>query len=503
MSEIYSLADQIIRQTDELKTKRLNFEKLWQEVSELVLPRRADFTVRQTAGVSRTRKLFETTAVNSAEMLAAGLHGIMTNPSGKWFSLTVADKEKEELFSDWLLKAEQVMTEEIIRPSAGFATNIHEVYMDIAVLGTAGLYVGWDEEKASLLFQSRFLGELFIDENQAGQVDTVFRVFKMPLSKIIKTWGEKAVPEKMLAVYRQSPVENREYEIIHAVMPNPAYKKGDFFQKPVSSVYVLKDERCVIFAGGFEEMPLFVTRWSKASAEVYGRSPAISMLPDIKMLQEMMKETIIAAQLANRPPLMVRDDDQFAPTATVPGGIIRYSGEAPKPFISSANSSVGLDMMNEIRQRIRLAFYNDLVTTTSNVQMTATEVVQRTDEKMRLLGPVFGRLQTELFGPMISRVFGLLLRHGKIPPLPEELEGAEVRVEYLSPLSMAQKHLEAQAVMKTLEMAEGFLKIQPEAAAVFDVPAAIRKIGNMYGVGSRLFKSASELQAEEREAGGE
>ena len=490
-TNVYSLADEIIQRTDELKSRRMNFERLWQEVSELVLPRKADFTTMQAQGAKRGRKLFETTAVNAAELLAAGLNGLMTNPAGKWFSLTVAESEKTPEIADWLAKAEQILADEIVRPSAGFATNIHEVYLDLAVLGTAGLYVGWDEKNDSLLFQSRFLGELFLEENAAGQVDRVYRVFKMSLEKIIQTWGKSAVSENMLAAYESGTQAQRDFEIIHAVFPNDLFEKGVFFQKPVSSVYVLKDERTVLFSGGFEEMPLFVTRWSKACAEVYGRSPAISVLPDIKMLQEMMKETIIAAQLANRPPLLVRDDDQFAPAATVPGGIIRYTGEAPKAFVSGANSSIGLEIMNEIRQRIRAAFYNDRLTNTENVQMSATEVLQRAEEKMRLMGPVFGRLQTELLSPMMTRVFGLLVRHGRIA-LPAELDYHDVRVEYVSPMSLAQKHLQAQAVMRTLELAGGLLQIQPEASAVFNAPEAIRKIGEMYGVSRSFFNGQKE-----------
>ena len=483
---VYSLADKIIRRTDELKSGRMNFEKLWQEVSELVLPRKADFTLKQTAGVGRGRKLFETTAVNAAELLAAGLHGLMTNPAGKWFSLSVSEEKFSEEVREWLTKAEQRLADEIIRPSAGFSTNIHEVYLDLAVLGTAGLYVGWDEKNNGLLFQSRFLGELFLQENAAGQIDRIYRVFKMSLEKIIQTWGKSSVSENMLAAFEAGGQEQREYEIIHAIFPNDDFEKENVFKKPIASVYVLKDERMILFSGGFEEMPLFVTRWSKACAEDYGRSPAISVLPDIKMLQEMMKETIIAAQLANRPPLLVRDDDQFSPAATVPGGIIRYTGEAPKTFVSGANSGVGLEIMNEIRQRIRTAFYNDRLMTEERIQMTATEVLQRTEEKMRLLGPVFGRLQTELLGPMMTRVFGLLVRHGKMI-LPDGLSFEDVKVEYVSPLSLAQKHLQAGAVMRTLELSSGLLEIQPEAAAVFNVPEAIRKIGEMYGVSRSLF----------------
>lgn len=247
MSDSYSLADKIIRKTDELKSKRVNFEKLWQEISELVLPRKADFTVRQETGVSRTRKLFETTAVNAAEILAAGLHGLMTNPSGKWFSLSVPKYKNVPEIADWILQAEQVIADEIVRPCAGFATNIHEVYLDLAVLGTAGLYVGWNEENEGLLFQSRFLGELFLEENAAGQVNQVYRVFKMSLDKIVQTWGREALPEKMRAVFESGNQTEREYEIIHAVIPNALYEKGDVFQKPVSSAYVLKDEKRCCF----------------------------------------------------------------------------------------------------------------------------------------------------------------------------------------------------------------------------------------------------------------
>ncbi|MBR4127772.1 MAG: head-tail connector protein [Alphaproteobacteria bacterium] len=483
---VYSLADRIIQRTDELKSQRMNFERLWQEVSELVLPRKADFTAVQAQGAKRGRKLFETTAVNAAELLAAGLHGLMTNPAGKWFSLTVTESAKTPEIDKWLIEAEQIIVDEIIRPSAGFSTNIHEVYLDLAVLGTAGLYVGWDEKNNSLLFQSRFLGELFLEENAAGRVDRIYRVFKMPLEKIIQTWGKSAVSENMIAAFEAGTQAQREFEIIHAVFPNDLFENGGAFQKPVSSVYILKDEKTILFSGGFEEMPLFVTRWSKACTEVYGRSPAISVLPDIKMLQEMMKETIIAAQLANRPPLLVRDDDQFSPAATVPGGIIRYTGETPKTFVSGANSSIGLEIMNEIRQRIRAAFYNDRLMNTENVQMSATEVLQRAEEKMRLMGPVFGRLQTELLSPMMTRIFGLLVRHGKLT-LPVGVDYRDVRVEYVSPMSLAQKHLQAQAVMRTLELAGGLLQIQPEAAAVFNAPEAIRKIGEMYGVGASLF----------------
>lgn len=484
------MADQITEKAVALKADRANFEKLWQDVSELVLPRKSDFSVLRTPGSSRTRRQFETTAVQAAELLASGIHGLMTNPAGRWFSLSFdAGKGDSPAVAEWISETEKIMCREIAEPAAAFATNIHEVYLDLAVLGTAGLYVGWNENTDSLLFQSRFLGELFLEEDSAGRVSTVYRVFRWPLEKIVQTWGKAALPENAAALSETANGGRTEFEIVHALMPNPLFTKGSVFQKAVRSVYVLKETGTVLFSGGFDEMPLSVARWSKATGEVYGRSPAIAALPDIKMLQEMMRETLISAQLANRPPLLVRDDDQFSPAATVPGGIIRYSGEAPKPFLSGADSAVGVEMMNEIRARLRAAFYNDVLLTEPAGRMTATEVVRRNEEKMILLGPVFGRIQTELLDPVIKRVFGLLLRHNKLPPLPAELSGATPDVSYLSPLSAAQNKVEARGIAETLDASEGFLKLDPSAAAVFDVPKLVRKIASIYGVSGEVLKT--------------
>ena len=155
------------------------------------------------------------------------------------------------------------------------------------------------------------------------------------------------------------------------------------------------------------------------------------------------------------------------------------------------------EIMNEIRDRIRTAFFNDRLMTSGNVQMTATESLMRGEERMRLLGPVAGRIQTELLGPMIDRVFGLLLRRGKIPPPPKGV-GTEIRVEYVSPLAMVQKQQEAQAVLKTVEAASPLVTLDPEAGKVFNAPEIIRKLGKVFGASDVLLRSEAEL----RKAGG-
>jgi hypothetical protein len=150
-------------------------------------------------------------------------------------------------------------------------------------------------------------------------------------------------------------------------------------------------------------------------------------------------------------------------------------------------------MLQDVRSRIRSAFYIDQLQMQQGPQMTATEVLQRQEEKLRLMGPVLGRLQSELLGPMVTRVFGLLMRRGKFPPAPEILADAEYDIEYVSPLARAQKQTDANGLLRVFEIASPIIQMQPETAQVINGEDTIRWLGDMFGVPTSLLKSAEEM----------
>jgi hypothetical protein len=219
------------------------------------------------------------------------------------------------------------------------------------------------------------------------------------------------------------------------------------------------------------------------------------------MLQEMSKTIIKAAQKVVDPPLQLEDDSVLSPVRTVPGGLNfrRPGSERIEPLITGADLPVGFEMLRDLRERIRSGFYIDQLQLNTGPQMTATEVLQRTEEKLRLLGPVLGRLQSELLSPLVNRVFGLSMRRGKFPPPPEVLAEAEYNVEYVSPLARAQKQVEANGLLRMFEIGTPLLQIAPQAGEVMKAEDSLRWLGGLFGVPNSLFKTPEEL-AKIREA---
>ena len=296
----------------------------------------------------------------------------------------------------------------------------------------------------------------------------------------------------------------QEIEIIHAVYPRADFNpnKKDKKNMPFESVYMEYKNKNELSVSGFKEFPFVVPRYLKASHEIYGRSPAMTALPDVKMLNEMSKTTIKAAQKQVDPPLLVPDDGFLLPVRTVPGGLNFYrSGTRDRiePLNIGANNPLGLNMEEQRRDAIRAVFYVNQLMMQDGPQMTATEVIQRNEEKMRLLGPVLGRLQSELLKPLIDRVFNILLRNNQLPQAPEFLSGQDIEIEYVSPLAKAQKSTELQSIMRAIEILGSLANVAP----VFDYinfDNLVKHLAEIVGVPQKLLKSQSQVTAERQQA---
>jgi len=286
--------------------------------------------------------------------------------------------------------------------------------------------------------------------------------------------------------------------IIHSVYPNDKPMGYDNSKNmDYVSCHVHEKTGTLLRESGFKEFPYVVPRYLKTSSnEVYGRSPAMNALPDTKMLNTMSKTTIKAAQKQIDPPLMVPDDGFILPIRTVPGGLNFYrSGtrERIEPLQIGSNNPLGLNMEEQRRKAIRENFFVDQLMTVGNQNMTATEVLQRTEEKMRLLGPVLGRLQSELLQPLITRSFNLLFKNNKLPPIPEELGDQDIEIEYVSPLAKAQKTQELSSVMRGIEIFGSMQNIAPVFDYI-DIDGLVSHIQEVLGLPAKIMRSKAEVQ---------
>ena len=490
------LTKTIMARFDRLKTGRQNWETHWQEVADYMQPRKADVTRTRSRGDKRTELIFDSSPIQAVELLAASLHGMLTNPSTPWFSLRYKDEglDSDDEAKLWLEGVTDTMYTAFNR--SNFQQEIFELYHDLITFGTAAMFI--EEDQTDLLkFSTRHINEIFITENDKGRIDTVYRKFKITLRAAAQQFGSSLSEEAKNKV-EKDPFD--EIDILHAVYPRQDFdpRKKDKENMEFESVYLEYKNGNELSVGGFVEFPFVVPRYLKASHEIYGRSPAMTALPDVKMLNEMSKTTIKAAQKQVDPPLLVPDDGFLLPVRTVPGGLNFYrSGTRDRiePLNIGANNPLGLNMEEQRRTAIRNVFYVDQLLLQQGPQMTATEVIQRNEEKMRLLGPVLGRLQSELLKPMIDRCFAILLRNNQFAPAPEFLSGPDIEIEYVSPLAKAQKGTELTSITRAIEILGSLANVAP----VFDYinfDALVKHVADLVGVPQKVLKLQSQVNAE-------
>jgi len=493
------LAKTLLKRLDRLKSNRQNWESHWQEVADYMQPRKADVTKTRSKGDKRTELIFDSSPLQAVELLASSLHGMLTNPSTTWFSLRFKGGEFEDNdeAKAWLEDATEVMYTAFNK--SNFQQEIFELYHDLITFGTAAMFIE-DDEEDTLKFSTRHINEMYISENDKGRIDTIFRKFRLTARAAIQKFGAN-VSDNIVTVNRKDPYE--EIEILHAIYPRSDFnpKKQDKANMPFESVYLEAGTGDELSVSGFKEFPFVVPRYLKASHEIYGRSPAMTALPDVKMLNEMSKTTIKSAQKQVDPPLLVPDDGFILPVRTVPGGLNFYRAgtrDRIETLNIGANTPLGLNMEEQRRDSIRNAFYVNQLQMQNGPQMTATEVIQRNEEKMRLLGPVLGRLQSELLKPLIDRAFAIILRKNMFRPAPEELSGQDIEIEYVSPLAKAQKSNELQSIMRGIEILGSLANVAP----VFDhvnMDKLVKHLMDVVGVPQKVLKSASEVQATREE----
>ena len=490
------LTKTIMARFDRLKTGRQNWETHWQEVADYMQPRKADVTKTRSRGDKRTELIFDSSPIQAVELLAASLHGMLTNPSTPWFSLRYKDQglDADDEAKLWLEGVTETMYTAFNR--SNFQQEIFELYHDLITFGTAAMFI--EEDQSDLLkFSTRHINEIYVTENDKGRIDTVYRKFKITLRAAAQQFGGGLSEEAKRRVDKD-PFD--EIDILHAVYPRQDFNptKKDKQNMEFESVYVEYKNGNELSVGGFVEFPFVVPRYLKASHEIYGRSPAMTALPDVKMLNEMSKTTIKAAQKQVDPPLLVPDDGFLLPVRTVPGGLNFYrSGTRDRiePLNIGANNPLGLNMEEQRRNAIREVFYVNQLMLQQGPQMTATEVIQRNEEKMRLLGPVLGRLQSELLKPMIDRCFAILLRNNQFAQAPEFLSGQDIEIEYVSPLAKAQKGTELTSITRAIEILGSLANVAP----VFDYinfDALVKHVADLVGVPQKVLKLQSQVNAE-------
>ncbi|WP_319582599.1 portal protein [uncultured Pseudodesulfovibrio sp.] len=495
------LARSLLTRFSGLEEARRPWVGSWQELTEYMLPRKNSFAGLGGSSPGRGRtgdeRIFDSTPLHALELLASSLGGLLTNPSLPWFDISVKDRalgDGDEVRA-FLQEARERMVAVFNSEDTGFQAHVHELYLDAALLGTAVMYVEADPTTV-VRFSSRPLGEVFVAESARGRVDTVYRKYEVTARQAIQEWGA-ACSDETRRKGEDRPEEP--VEVLHAVFPrldrDPAGFGSAHF--PFASVYLEVKNSHVLEESGYLEMPYMVPRWAKAAGEIYGRGPGQTALSDVRVLNAMARTALMAAEKMSDPPLMVPDDGFLGPVRSGPGGLSYYragSSDRIEALPVNVDLRAAEEMMNGRRESIRRIFLGDQLAP-EGPAVTATEAVIRQAEKMRVLGPVLGRLQTEFLGPLVRRVFRIMLRGGALPAFPEGLAPDDLEVRYTSPVSRAQKQYEAQGLAQVMEYLSPLVGSQDAFGIMdnFDTDRVARHVTELFNTPSDYLKSEERV----------
>lgn len=505
-----TLVEEICHRYSALKGSRGTWEAHWEEIAERVLPRQIGFVGERTDGEKRTQKVFDSRPQIALDRFAAVMDSMLTPRAQKWHNLRTTDEALNRDFEvqDWFYKANNILYAARYSPKANFAGQNYERWVSTGAFGTGSLFIDFDP-KVGLRYRCLNLKDTFLLENHQGAIDTVYRCFKYTARQAAQRWGTKMLPEKVLKALESPQRQNEKFDFLHVVMPRGDMDRGrvDARGKPFASYYIsVADKMLVAPEGGYTSFPYSISRYVTAPEEVYGRSPAMMALPDIKMLNEMAKTDIRAVHKLIDPPILLHDDGILGGGATTvnmrPGGLnvggVNRNGQAMlQPFGTGARVDIAEGKMDQRRAAIDDAFlvtlFQILVETP---RMTATEALIRAQEKGMLLTPTMGRQQSEALGPLIERELDLLMFHRILPPMPDILReaGGEYEIVYDSPMSRMQRAEELVGVQRTMELLSPFAQIDPTVLDIFDRDELARLTAEVSGVPTPVLRSPETIK---------
>jgi len=473
---------------NKLQSEREELENIWGEVCKYVRPNLA-LTKEKAADV------YDSTAMLAAEYLTSSLWSYISNSSTNWFYLKAKDSAKENpLIKAYLHTATEAIKDSFHNSQTGFYYKCYEFYADLVNYGTAIFYTYEDLTRKEVSYQTCNLQDTYI-YSASNTVDTVIRKIVLSATEALDFFGENNVSKKILRSSKEQ--NNEEFTFLHITCPAKimAKKFHSSRKMPFASYYIDVAEQSILQESGYFEFPFMVSRWYTHTNNLYGQSPAMIALPDIKMVNAMAKTMLIAAQKLIDPPMLAPNELSIQGIKTVPGSVI-YGGIDPltgnqliKPLAMGIESGNTYTMQEQVRNSVRESFFYSLLLYAYSANATATEVLSVNEQKLKILGSKIARIQSEFLYPLIKRQLVLLQRLGLVQGLPISFHWQDIEVVFLSSWNRFEKFTDSFALSQTSNFIQSVQSFCPDAYKLVDWQAAISLMAEANGLSKNIMNN--------------
>jgi len=452
-------------------------------------------------------KMANPAPARALSIMGAGLHGGLSSPSRPWFQLQLQDPglQNFRLFRVYMDEVEKSLYS--ILKNSNFYKVIHAIYEETGAFGQ-GCMIIEEDDKSGVRYSYLTNGDFRFTVHPGGLTHTMAREIKMQRFQIVETFGLENCSQNLKDGFTKNPYQWD--SIYHIIEPN--YDKDpnkiDNRNMPIRSVYCEKnsgdDQEVYLSYGGYQEMPCITPRWNSLSNEAYGWGPGLLALGISKGLQVYEINSLDLTDKANNPPMGIPPsmlNEALDLSAGAKNVDTSRDGKGIRPLYEVNLASLDRleNKIKTMEYKIQQLFFNDLfllIASQDANRMTATEVLERHEEKLLMLGPTIENQLHEGLDPIIERTLNIGLRKGLIPPPPPELaeQQANYKIEYISMLAQAQKLVMSQGMNSYLAINERVFALDPMATYNTDWDEFISQYGDMNGVPSKILRDRRQVQ---------
>jgi len=452
----------VLDRYDRARSRKEESDGLRQEAGLYSWPNswRQVHNIEQSEGEQNTVDLYDSTALMSAFTLTSGLFSFLMPAGAFWFGFTAQDPEinKNPAMMKWMSLAASATHKEIWR--SNFQREMFMTIRSMVVFGTGIISV--ELIGKDLVFQSHHVGFMAFDDNNRGEIDTVYRKIFYTTRQAVQEFG-KDINSKTIQKSISANKWDDKFEFVHVVSPNKDFDKAKIGaqNKKVKSQYIMIKDKTVVKVGGFDNLPYLVARFSLVPGEIMGRGPAIELLPEIKMLNRMKSSFIEAAEKSVSPPLMVEDDGVVGQPVTEPNGMIyiRSGSQFPQPLNTGSNLQLNAEVIRDQQTVVKEGFLINRFNSLENKRnMTAYEVGVRKEDDLTIVSPQVTPLQKETLDPLLTRSLELLVKAKRIPEPPQTFD---FDIAYQGRLSLAMASVQSNAMEATLAKWQPYGEVTP------------------------------------------
>lgn len=480
----------------------LGWDSTHEERTKYLYPHGRNIDDRNTDsdGERKDEYILNNTALAAVNVLVSGLFSGITPPTEPWFKLSDEDNDINELSAviDFYQKSTQTIL--IDMSKSNFYTAMELMYRDLVTYSISNIITDEDPDR---IFNFTHIpnGQYYIDTDARGEVSAVYREFQMRARNVIAEYGAENVSARVNAMVGQGMTGSEHVKILHVIEKNEGrdITKEDNLNMAWSSVTIelgddINDNQ-FLRRSGYRTKPNATPRWSVSSGNKYGNGPGDMVIGDVKQLQKLMSKLMEAIEKDINPPLIsgIGVVPNTGPNEYTEVDVV--SGTADKQIMPlyrvTTDISKLVALIIDTQDRIKTGLFSDLFFALSSAnerQQTATEVIARQKELLRLLGPITQRITPEALQGIIHRCFDIEYALGRLPDIPEELEGRDIKVEIISSLTKAQELSAVSPIEQILAFVGQAAQIWPEAIDKVDIDEAIDKLNEVLGIQAGIIR---------------